>query len=24
LNCGTFMENQWWTCSLCGVMKAES
>ncbi|KAF2806629.1 zinc ion binding protein-like protein [Mytilinidion resinicola] len=24
LNCGTFMENQWWTCSLCGTMKAES
>lgn len=24
LNCGTFMENEWWTCSLCGVMKAES
>lgn len=24
LNCGTFMENQWWTCSLCGVMKADS
>lgn len=24
LNCGTFMENQWWTCSLCGVMKPES
>jgi hypothetical protein len=24
LNCGTFMEDQWWTCSLCGVMKAES
>lgn len=24
LNCGTFMENQWWTCSLCGTMKADS
>jgi hypothetical protein len=24
LNCGTFMENQWWTCTLCGEMKAES
>ncbi|ORY08855.1 WLM domain-domain-containing protein [Clohesyomyces aquaticus] len=24
LNCGTFMENQWWVCSLCGQMKAES
>jgi RNA polymerase subunit RPABC4/transcription elongation factor Spt4 len=24
LNCGTFMEHQWWTCSLCGTMKAES
>lgn len=24
LNCGTFMENQWWTCSLCGTMKNES
>jgi DNA-dependent metalloprotease WSS1 len=24
LNCGTFMEHQWWTCSLCGEMKAES
>lgn len=24
LNCGTFMENQWWTCSLCGTMKVES
>jgi hypothetical protein len=24
LNCGTFMENQWWTCTLCGVMKADS
>jgi hypothetical protein len=24
LNCGTFMENQWWTCSLCGEMKLES
>ena len=23
-NCGTFMENEWWTCSLCGSMKAES
>lgn len=22
--CGTFMENQWWTCSLCGIMKASS
>ncbi|PSN63106.1 WLM-domain-containing protein [Corynespora cassiicola Philippines] len=24
LNCGTFMEEQWWTCSLCGAMKADS
>lgn len=24
LNCGTFMEDQWWTCSLCGEMKIES
>ncbi|KAL6712017.1 hypothetical protein ACN47E_003060 [Coniothyrium glycines] len=24
LECGTFMENQWWTCSLCGAMKLES
>lgn len=24
LNCGTFMETQWWTCSLCGQMKTES
>lgn len=24
LNCGTFMENQWWTCSLCGTMKNAS
>jgi len=24
LTCGTFMENQWWTCSLCGAMKASS
>jgi hypothetical protein len=24
LECGTFMENQWWTCSLCGTMKLES
>ncbi|KAF2875046.1 WLM domain-containing protein [Massariosphaeria phaeospora] len=24
LNCGTFMEHQWWTCSLCGSMKAGS
>ncbi|KAF2118485.1 WLM domain-containing protein [Lophiotrema nucula] len=24
LNCGTFMENQWWTCTLCGEMKLES
>jgi DNA-dependent metalloprotease WSS1 len=24
LNCGTFMENQWWTCSLCGAMKTDS
>ncbi|KAJ4990215.1 WLM domain-containing protein [Stagonosporopsis vannaccii] len=24
LQCGTFMENQWWTCSLCGTMKADS
>lgn len=22
--CGTFMENQWWTCSQCGSMKATS
>lgn len=24
LNCGTFMENQWWSCSLCGEVKVES
>jgi hypothetical protein len=24
LECGTFMENQWWTCSLCGTMKIDS
>ena len=24
LECGTFMENEWWTCSLCGTMKADS
>lgn len=24
LECGTFMENQWWTCSLCGTMKMDS
>jgi hypothetical protein len=24
LECGTFMENQWWTCSLCGTMKVDS
>jgi hypothetical protein len=24
LNCGTFMENQWWACSLCGEVKVES
>ncbi|PVI08175.1 WLM-domain-containing protein [Periconia macrospinosa] len=24
LNCGTFMENEWWTCTLCGEMKIES
>ncbi|KAF1835404.1 WLM-domain-containing protein [Decorospora gaudefroyi] len=24
LNCGTFMESEWWTCSLCGTMKADS
>ncbi|EOA86332.1 uncharacterized protein SETTUDRAFT_161218 [Exserohilum turcica Et28A] len=24
LECGTFMENQWWTCSLCGTMKPDS
>lgn len=24
LECGTFMENEWWTCSLCGTMKMES
>lgn len=23
-NCGTFMESQWWTCSLCGTMKPSS
>lgn len=23
-SCGTFMENQWWTCSFCGMMKVES
>ena len=22
--CGTFMENQWWTCESCGVMKLSS
>lgn len=22
--CGSFMENQWWTCSACGLMKASS
>jgi hypothetical protein len=22
--CGTFMESRWWTCSLCGLMKANS
>jgi RNA polymerase subunit RPABC4/transcription elongation factor Spt4 len=24
LHCGTFMENEWWTCTLCGTMKADS
>jgi DNA-dependent metalloprotease WSS1 len=24
LECGTFMENQWWTCTLCGTMKLDS
>lgn len=24
LNCGTFMEQEWWTCSLCGEMKLDS
>ncbi|KAF2634157.1 WLM-domain-containing protein [Massarina eburnea CBS 473.64] len=24
LNCGTFMENQWWACSLCGEIKVDS
>ena len=24
LECGTFMENEWWTCSLCGTMKLDS
>ncbi|KAF1942578.1 zinc ion binding protein-like protein [Clathrospora elynae] len=24
LECGTFMENQWWSCSLCGAMKLDS
>ena len=23
-DCGTFMENQWWTCSTCGKMKQSS
>lgn len=23
-SCGTFMETQWWTCSLCGLMKPSS
>ncbi|KAJ5648591.1 hypothetical protein N7490_004963 [Penicillium lividum] len=23
-SCGTFMETQWWTCSLCGSMKPSS
>ncbi|KAF2459706.1 WLM domain-containing protein [Lineolata rhizophorae] len=22
--CGAFMENQWWTCSACGMMKSSS
>jgi hypothetical protein len=22
--CGTYMENQWWTCSLCGTIKPSS
>ncbi|KAF2682514.1 WLM-domain-containing protein [Lentithecium fluviatile CBS 122367] len=24
LHCGTFIESQWWTCTLCGTMKLES
>ena len=24
VNCGSFMEHQWWTCSACGMMKASS
>lgn len=24
LECGTFMETQWWTCSLCGTLKLDS
>ncbi|CAO2656855.1 Nn.00g056580.m01.CDS01 [Neocucurbitaria sp. VM-36] len=24
LECGTFMEDEWWTCSLCGTMKLDS
>jgi len=24
LECGKFMENEWWTCSLCGTMKLDS
>ena len=24
LQCGTFMEKEWWTCSLCGTMKLDS
>ncbi|OAL07406.1 zinc ion binding protein-like protein [Phaeosphaeriaceae sp. SRC1lsM3a] len=24
LECGTFMENEWWTCTLCGTMKLDS
>jgi rubrerythrin len=23
-SCGSFMESQWWTCSLCGTMKQSS
>jgi hypothetical protein len=24
LECGTFMENEWWACSLCGTIKVDS
>lgn len=24
LECGTFMEREWWTCSLCGTMRLDS